>query len=132
MSPIADMLIKIKNAQMARHDRVSIPFSKMKFSIAQILNKAGFVGEVEKKKKKIKKHEFNFIDIQLSGPISTGKIGDVKFISKPSRKVYVGSRQIKSIRNGFGIAVISTSKGLMNDSDAKKAGLGGEMLFEVW
>jgi|SRR3989338_5902931 len=132
MLQITNMLIKIKNAQEAHHERVAVPFSKMKFSVAQLLNKSGFVGEIEKKKKKMKKSEVNFIDIKLLVDGKEGWIGGVRFISKPSRRFYVGYKDLHSVKNGFGVAVVSTSKGLMTDSEARKAKLGGELLFEIW
>lgn len=133
MSPIADMLIKIKNAETAHHTRVLVPFSKIKLSIAQILSKTNFVGKVEKHKKKIKNSEFNFIDIELSSTDpKINKISGVKLVSKPSRRLYVKSEDIKKVKSGYGISIISTSKGLMIGNDARKAKLGGEFICEVW
>lgn len=132
MLQVVNMLIKIKNAQEAHHERVAIPFSKMKFSVAQLLNKTGFVGEIEKKKKKMKKSEQNFIEIKLLGGKGDHHIDGMKFISKPSRRYYVGYKDLKSVKSGYGMAVVSTSKGLMSDTEARKAKLGGELLFEIW
>lgn len=133
MSPIADMLVKIKNAEDAHHERVLIPFSKIKLSIAQILNKANFVGEVEKRKKKIKNSEFNFIDVRLpSADQKVNRISGVKLISKPSRRFYVKYEEIKRVKSGYGISIVSTSKGLMTGDDARKAKLGGEFIAEIW
>lgn len=133
MSPIANMLIKIKNAEDAHHERVLIPFSKMNMAIAQILNKAGFVGEVEKRKKKVKNSEFNFIDIKLSqNDAKVNRISDVKMISKPSRRLYIKYKDIGKVKSGYGISIISTPQGLMTGEEAKKAKLGGEIIAEIW
>ncbi len=133
MSPIANMLIKIKNAEAAHHDRVLIPFSKMKFSIAQILNKTNFVGDIEKRKKKVKNSEFNFIDIKLSANNpKIIKISGVKLLSKPSRRLYTKYDAIHKVKSGYGISIVSTPKGLMTGEEARKAKLGGEMICEVW
>ena len=133
MSPIADMLIKIKNAEDAHHERVLIPFSKIKLAIAQILNNSNFVGEIEKRKKKVKNSEFNFIDIKLSSAEpKVNRISGVKLISKPSRRFYIKYSDIKKIKSGYGVSIVSTSKGLMTGSDARKAKLGGEFIAEVW
>ena len=127
------MLVTIKNAEDAHHERVLIPFSKIKLAIAQILNQASFVGEVEKRKKKVKNSEFNFIDIRLSSENpKVNRISGVKLISKPSRRLYVKSTDIKRVKSGYGISIISTPKGLMTGDEARKAKLGGELICEVW
>jgi small subunit ribosomal protein S8 len=126
------MLTQIKNAQARGHQEVVLPFSKMLFAIAQILKKAGFVEEVNKIKKKKKGSEFEFISIRLKYENGIGAIRGVKLISKPSRRIYVGKNELKPVREGYGISVVSTPKGLMTGDEAKKAGVGGEILFEVW
>jgi len=126
------MLTQIKNAQARGHQEVVLPFSKMLFAIAQILKKAGFVEEVNKIKKKKKGSEFEFISIRLKYENGIGAIRGVKLISKPSRRIYVGKNDLKPVREGYGISVVSTPKGLMTGDEAKKAGVGGEILFEVW
>lgn len=127
------MLIRINNAQAVGKEQVSVPFSAMKFKIAQILKDAGFIGEIERKKKKGKKIELEYLSLTLKydedrRPGITG----YKIVSRPSRHMYVGVKDIKLVRSGFGIAVISTSKGVMSSKEARKMKLGGEMLFEVW
>jgi len=126
------MLTQIKNAQARGHQEVVLPFSKMLFAIAQILKKTGFVEEVNKIKKKKKGSEFEFISIRLKYENGIGAIRGVKLISKPSRRIYMGKKDLKPVREGYGISVISTPKGLMTGDEAKKAGVGGEILFEVW
>ena len=126
------MLTQIKNAQARGHQGVVLPFSKMLFAIAQILKKTGFVEEVNKIKKKKKGSEFEFISLRLKYENGIGAIRGVKLISKPSRRIYMGKKDLKPVREGYGISVISTPKGLMTGDEAKKAGVGGEILFEVW
>lgn len=126
------MLTQLKNAQARGQSEVVMPFSKIKFSIALILQEKGFVDVVEKKKKKTKKSEFDTLSIKLKYNDGVGAIDDVKLISKPSRKVYAGKDELKTVKSGYGISVISTSKGVMSGENAKKAGLGGEVLFEIW
>jgi small subunit ribosomal protein S8 len=131
--PISDMLVSINNAQAVGKEQISVPFSKMKFKIAQILNEGGFIGEIERRKKKSKKSEFEYLAINLKyGDDGRPGVSGFKLISRPSRHMYTGTKDIKSIKSGYGFSVISTSKGIMNSKDARKAGLGGEILFEVW
>ena len=133
MSPIANMLTMIKNAQAVGKEQVSVPHSNVKFKIAQILKDGGFIQDVEKKKKKSKNSEFDYLSITLKyDEDKKPVIGNFKLISKPSRHMYVGVKDIKLVHSGQGIAVISTSKGIMSSREARKNNLGGEMLFEVW
>ena len=126
------MLTRIKNAQARGHQEVILPFSKMLFGIAQILKKAGFVGEINKIKKKKRGSDLEFISIKLKYEDGIGVIKGVKLISKPSRRIYVGKDDLRPVREGYGISVISTPKGLMTGDEARKAGIGGEMICEVW
>ena len=130
--PIADMLNRIKNAQQVRKDLVSLPSSKVKVRIAAILKEAGYVSDVEKKKKKDRKTEHDYLDIRLRYNDGLGAISGIKVISHPSRHMYVRADEIKPVKSGFGTAVISTSKGIMTSQEAKKQRLGGEILFEIW
>lgn len=132
MSPIINMLVQIKNAQLVKKDQVLVPFSSVKFKIAQILKDGGFVKEVERKKKKEGKGEFDYISIDLKYDGREGLIQGFKVISKPSRHIYGGVKELKPVRSGYGMAIISTSKGIMSSREAKKLGVGGEILFEVW
>lgn len=132
MSPIANMLTQLKNAQARGHAEIILPFSKIKFDIAQILKNKNFVSEVEKRKKKTKKTEFNVLAVSLKYNEGVGVISNIKLISKPSRRMYAGKDDLKPVKSGYGIAVVSTSKGIMSGDDARKAGMGGEVLFEVW
>lgn len=127
------MLIRIKNAQLAHAENVSIPFSKPKFAIANILKNTGFVSEVERKKKSIKeKAEHDYIEITLKYIDNESRLSDIKIISKPSRRMYMKALEIRPVRSDHGIAIISTSKGIMTSKEAKKQKLGGEILCEVY
>jgi len=138
MDPISDMLTSIKNAQAVRHPMVDTPFSNLKYEIAKILEKNGFIEKVEKKGKKTKK----IIEITLKylpaealakeGDNKIPVISGLKRISKPGQTIYLGHRQIKRVRGGYGIAIISTSKGLMTDKEARKQKIGGEVICEIW
>ncbi|KKR02357.1 MAG: 30S ribosomal protein S8 [Candidatus Yanofskybacteria bacterium GW2011_GWA1_39_13] len=132
MDPIADMLIRIKNAQAVRGEQVVMPFSKVKFKIANILKEAGYISEVERKNKKAKKVEHEYLQLTLKYQDNQGALSGVKIISRPSRRMYIKAKEIKPVRSGYGIAIISTSKGIVNSREAKKLDLGGEIICEVW
>lgn len=127
--PIADMLTRIRNANNAKHDTVEIPASNEKKAIAKILLEEGFVKNVE------------YIDDNLQGIIKIAlKYGEnkeriitgIKRISKPGLRVYSNKEELPKVLNGLGIAIISTSKGVVTDKVARKAGVGGEVLCYVW
>ena len=125
------MLIQIKNAQLSKKEQVSIPFSKMKMSIADILKSSGFVADVEKKSKKMKNSEHDYIYITLKYGDGT-ILNNVKIVSKPSRRMYMKASEIRPARSGYGLEILSTSRGIMTSENAKKEKLGGEILCEVW
>lgn len=127
--PIANMLVTMKNAAMVSKDRVVVPFSAIKFAIAQCLKEHGFVAEVSKK---TQKQNISVIEIELAYTTSGSKIHDVVRVSKPSRRVYSGARELYSVKNGHGISVLSTPKGIMSDKQARKELVGGEVLFTIW
>lgn len=127
------MLICIKNAQAVDKEQVSIPFSRVKFRIAEILKENDLIEGVERRKKKAKKSELEYLLISLKyDDDKQPRISGFKIISRPSRHLYIGAQDIKPVRSGHGIAVLSTSKGIMSSKEAKKQNLGGEILFEVW
>lgn len=126
------MLAQLKNAQARGYAEMVLPFSQMKFNIAQVLKNKNFVSEVEKRKKKTKKSEFDALAVKLKYENGVGAINDIKLVSKPSRRMYAGKRKLKSVKSGYGVSVVSTSKGIMAGDDARKAGVGGEVLFEIW
>ena len=125
VDPISDMLIRIKNAQSAGHKSVAIPLSKIKIEIAKILKNEKYIGDFKKTGKGVKK----ILEIDLIYPSA---IQEVKRISKQGRRIYCKASELKRIKNGYGVSIISTPKGLMTNQEARKAQLGGEILFEIW
>ena len=127
--PIADLLTRIRNAQSAGHTTVKIPKSRVKLEIVKLLKREGFVeGWVENEKKPQSEIKvFLKYDAAMSGTIR-----GVHRVSKPSRRVYVGKEDIPRVRNGLGMAILTTSKGLLTDSQARIAGVGGEVICHVW
>ena len=121
--PIADMLTRIRNANSVHHDKVEIPCSKIKVAIAEILKNEGFIKDFEV----IADNKQNVIRVSLKYGANKEKV-----ISKPGLRVYSQKDQLPRVLGGLGIAVISTSQGLMTDKAARKAGLGGEVLAYVW
>jgi len=126
--PIADMLNRIKNAQAVDHPTVEMPFSNLRYEIAKILEENGFIEKAEKKGRKTKKT----IEIILKYHDKTPAISGIKKISKSGQRIYLGSAQIKKTKEGYGMAIISTSKGLMTGKEARKQKIGGEILLEIW
>jgi small subunit ribosomal protein S8 len=128
MDPVTDMLNRIRNAQAVLHPQVSLPFSNLKYEIAKILEKKGLVEKVAKIGKKEKKS----IEITLKYDNKTPAIMGLKRVSKPGQRVYLSAKRIKPVRGGHGLAIISTSKGLMTAREARKQKLGGEIICEIW
>jgi len=133
MDKIAEMLTQIRNAQMAGHNEVLIGASKLKMSIAKILEKEGFVQSVSDE------NVDNFSKIRISLKYykvsNTERIPGIKGlrrISKEGQRIYVRNKEIKNVKNRFGISVISTSRGVMTGEEARKLGLGGEYICQVW
>lgn len=127
--PISNMIITMKNAAAVSKDSVTIPFSAIKYAIAQCLKTNGFVAEVSKK---TEKNNVSVIEIALAYTNGASKISDVKRVSKPSRRVYMGFRDLHRVKNGHGMTVLSTPKGIMGDKEARKELVGGEALFMIW
>jgi small subunit ribosomal protein S8 len=128
MDSISDMLNRIRNAQAVSKETVEIPFSNLKYEIAKILEKEKFVGKVEKKGRKTKK----IIEIILKYEDKTPAISYLGRISRPGQRIYFPAKKVKKVKGGYGIAIISTSKGLMTDKEARKQKLGGEVIAEIW
>jgi small subunit ribosomal protein S8 len=128
MDPIADMLTTIRNAQAVLKETVVVPYSEIKFEIAKVLKKENFIEEIEKKGKKVRKT----IKIKLKYKDKEPAISWLKRVSKPGQRIYTAAGNIKGVKGGHGIAIISTSKGLMTDKEAKKQNLGGEILCKIW
>jgi small subunit ribosomal protein S8 len=128
--PIADMLVQLKNAQMAKKEKIKIfPFSKMKYAILKILEKEGFIEKVEKKGRFPKRYFIVYLKYDEN---KIPAISDIKRISKPGRRIYLPYKKIKPVKQGYGIAIISTSKGILSDKEARKLKVGGEVICEVW
>lgn len=124
-----DMIIKLKNAQAVKKESVKIPSSNLSEAILAALAKNGFVESFEKKGKGVKK----YLDVKLKyGEDGLGKIGSVKLVSKPSRRIYAGYRELRPVKSGLGLLVVSTPRGIMSGKEARKMKLGGEVLFEIW
>ena len=127
--PIADMLTRIRNANSAKHKTVDVPSSKMKTAIAEILFKEGYIKSFEL----ISNENQGIIRITLKyDEKGTRVIDGIKRISKPGLRVYASKDELPQVLNGLGIALISTSKGIKTDKEARKEGLGGEVLAYVW
>jgi small subunit ribosomal protein S8 len=128
MDVISNMIIKLKNAGMAGRDTTTIPYSKMKEAILEVLKKEGFVKSFEKKSEK--GHPILAVDLILENRIP--KIKGVKRVSKPSKRVYTKSTEIRAVKQGYGALVVSTPAGIMSGKEARKQKLGGEALFQIW
>lgn len=126
--PVADLIIQIKNASSANKPAISLPYSELKFTISELLAKEGFVKSVSKKGKKVKK----FLDIDLLYKENTPRVKGVKRISKPGKRVYKKVGEIKPVKQGYGILVLSTPKGILTDKQARQEKVGGEAMFEIW
>lgn len=126
--PISNMLTSIRNAQAVLHQTVDIPFSILKYEIAKILQNEGFVERIEKKGKKIKKN----IEITLKYENKIPVISGLKRVSKSGQRIYFSAQKMKKVKDGYGIIIISTSKGLMTNKEARKQNIGGEVICEVW
>jgi len=128
IDPISDMLTRIRNAVKTGHQTVKVPMSKLKLELAKILQREGFIDYVEQKSKTQKK----YLDIGLKYKDNIPAIRDLRRISKPGQRIYINKNEIRPVKQGYGIAIISTSKGLMTDKEARKQKIGGEIICEVW
>ena len=127
--PIADMLTRIRNAVAVGHERVAMPSSKVKVRIAQILVDEGFIDRYDVSEEG---HRRELELVLRYGDRRTPVIEGIKRISKPGHRVYRGSRELPRVQGGIGVAVVSTSQGLLPDREARRRHLGGEILCEVW
>ena len=128
--PIADMLTRIRNANTAKHDTVDVPSSKMKLAIAMILLDEGYIKSYEL----VENGKFNDIRITLKYGASKNEkiISGLQRISKPGLRVYANKEELPKVLGGLGVAIISTNKGVITDKEARKLGVGGEVLCFVW
>lgn len=129
--PIADMLTRIRNASRARHQKVAVPWSRVKENIIKVFVQEGYIKEYKKVKAAEGAGDELIVQLKFdrdNRPIILG----LKRVSRPSLKVYVGAQQLTPIRNGLGINILSTSKGILVDREAQRANVGGEVLCSVW
>lgn len=128
--PVADMLTRIRNANTAKHDTVDVPSSKMKLAIAKILLDEGYIKSYEL----VENGKFNDIRITLKYGASKNEkiISGLQRISKPGLRVYANKEELPKVLGGLGVAIISTNKGVITDKEARKLGVGGEVLCFVW
>lgn len=134
LDPISDMLTRIRNAQRAGHSEVVFPASKFKEAIAKVLKDRGFVDGVER----IKGKSFDSLKVSLKYYKSDDSnkvlpaINQIKKVSKEGQRIYVRKEDTRKVKNGMGVAIVSTSKGVLSGEDARKEGVGGELICEVW
>lgn len=123
-----DALIRIKNAQAVKKELVKIPHSRMIFDVLEVLVKNGYLDSVSKKGKGIKK----YLEVKLKYENNEGFIRGIKLVSKPSVKYYSGYKELKRVKSGYGLGIISTPQGIMTYQEARKKHLGGERICEIW
>jgi small subunit ribosomal protein S8 len=128
MDGISDLIVRIKNASDARKESVTIPHSKMKAAILEVLEREGYVKGISKKGKKIHKS----IEVGLVYDEYGPRVKGVERVSKLSKRIYGGAKDLKPVKQGHGVLVITTPKGIMTDAEARKAKVGGELLFKIW
>ena len=127
--PVADFLTRLRNANSAYHETISLPYSKLKAGIAEILKKEGYVGAVKVEDAEVGKTLI--VDLKY-GPNRERTIVGIKRVSKPGLRVYAKSTELPRVLGGLGIAILSTSSGLLTDRQAAKKGVGGEVIAYVW
>ena len=127
---ISDMLTRIRNANMVKHQIVQIPATKMSLAIAKILKEEGFIEDFENYEEN--KFKYLLLSLKYSGKSRKPVICMIKRISKPGLRVYSNSKELPKVLDNLGIAIISTSKGVMTNLNAKKLGIGGEILCYIW
>lgn len=128
MDPIADMLVRIKNALMVGHQEVMIPHSKMKEDIAQILVAEGYINQLQVTADKPQKQmvlELKYVD-------SLPAVSGVKRVSKPGRRLYVSANRIPTTLGGYGLTILSTNQGILTDQQARQKNVGGEIICQIW
>ena len=128
VDPIADMLNRLKNAQAVQKETAEVPFSRIKYALAKILERNGYIKSAETKGKKTRR----IIEIGLVYEHGSPRIVGVKRVSKPGQRVYAAWSDVKKVKGGQGMAVLSTSRGLFSGKDARKERVGGEILCEIW
>ncbi len=133
MDTLSNMLTQIRNAQMAGKASIEVPFSRLKKSVIKILKEKGYIEDyLESGQKELPKIKIILKYNKTEQNKKTPAITEIRRVSKQSRRVYVKKNQIKKVKQGYGISIISTSKGIMTGEEAKKNGIGGEIICEVW
>ena len=126
--PIADMLTRIRNAVRVEHPTVDIPSSKVKRGVADVLKREGYIWDWEE----VETEPVNALRLVLKYPNGESVIQKIQRISKPGRRVYNRSKELRPVLNGLGISIISTSSGVLSDREARKQNIGGEVLCQIW
>lgn len=130
--PIADMLTRIRNGGKAKKEKVYLPFSKLKLELAKILKREGYISDIIEIQPGTEGYKFGGIEIVLKYDGKVPAISGIKRISKSGQRQYVGKDNLPVVLDSYGVAILSTSQGLMSNKQAKKLGLGGEVLCEVY
>jgi small subunit ribosomal protein S8 len=128
--PISDMLTRIRNASLVRKAEVVLPYSKFKHRLAELLVREGFLSAVKEVLGQIKGQKELSLTLKYSG--TDAVIGGIKRVSKPGQRIYLASDKLPRTNSGYGLTVVSTSKGLLSDKEARKQHLGGEVICQVW
>ncbi|MBU1203336.1 30S ribosomal protein S8 [Patescibacteria group bacterium] len=126
--PIADMLTRIRNAVAVKKPEVVLPYSNLKFNVAKILESENYIGKVSK----VKNGKFDELNIELKYTNHGPTIRHIKKISKPGQRIYASGKELPHVLNGYGIAILSTSKGIMTNKEARRQNIGGELMCEIW
>jgi small subunit ribosomal protein S8 len=128
MDPIANLITQIKNASDAGKETVTVPYSSIKEAILNVLQKEGYVQSVAKRGKKVHK----YLDIDLAYDMYGPRVKGVQRVSHLSKRMYAGAQDIKSVKQGHGMMLITTPKGILTDAEARRQKVGGELLFKIW
>jgi small subunit ribosomal protein S8 len=127
--PLSDFLVRIKNAQAVGKETTTAPYTSFLWEVAKILERTGYIAKIDRRGKRVRRT----LEAGLAyGTDGGARIGGIKRISRPSRRVYKKSTELYPVKQGMGMQIISTSQGLMTDREARRAKLGGEVLFEIW
>lgn len=127
--PIADMLTRIRNALLMKHEQVTVPYSRMKEAVLKIIAETGFIKGYEVLGESIRKQLV--VQLKYAGD-GKGVIANLKRVSKPSRRIFSAYEDLKPYRRGFGVQILSTSRGVLSDEEARRQKVGGEIIMEIW
>lgn len=133
IDPISDMLTRIRNAQSAGKEEALMPFSNLKMAIAKILEEKGYIEKFRKEAEgKLSNIRIALKYEKLPANRKSPVISEIRRVSTEGKRIYIGKKEIKKVRQGYGISIVSTSKGVMTGEEARRAGVGGEVICEVW